>query len=150
MPVKPVPDGYHTVTPYLIVKGAAALIDFLKRAFDATQKHRTAMPNGVVMHAEVRIGDSPVMMGEVPKGWTPQTSSLYLYVPDVDALYSRAIAAGAESVAAPTNQFYGDRMAGVKDPCGNTWWMATHIEDVPPEEIARRAASAALPREDPK
>jgi PhnB protein len=139
MPVKPIPDGYHTVTPYLIVQGVAGLIDFLKQAFDAKEEHRTAMPDGTVMHAQVRIGDSAVMMGQAPGAHTPMPSAIYLYVPDADAVYRRALAAGATSIMEPADQFYGDRNAGVKDPSGNHWWIATHKEDVSPEELQKRA-----------
>ncbi len=139
MAVKPIPDGYHTVTPYLTVTGVAKLIDFLKRAFDAKELHCMTAPDGSVMHGEVRIGDSPVMLGEARGEWPAMPSAFYLYVPDIDALYKRAIAAGGISVREPTNEFYGDRVGGVKDAFGNQWWIATHIEDVGHEEIARRA-----------
>lgn len=146
MPVKPVPDGYHTVTPYLLVKGVASLIDFLKQAFDAIEIHRTALPNGAVMHAEMQIGDSRVMMGEVPQDHGPMPAMLYLYVPDVDALHAKALRAGATLLNAPIDMFYGDRAGAVKDPTGNSWWIATHKEDVSREEIARRAAAHAMKR----
>lgn len=139
MAVKPIPDGYHNVTPYLVVPGVARLIDFLKNAFGAQEIERMTRPDGSVGHAEVRIGDSVVMMGE-PAGEAPaMPATIYLYVEDTDAAYRRALEAGATSVMAPADQFYGDRNAGVKDPCGNQWWIATHVEDVPPEEMARRA-----------
>jgi uncharacterized glyoxalase superfamily protein PhnB len=139
MAVKPIPDNYHTVTPYLIVKGAAQLIDFLIQAFDGKEMERMAQPDGTIMHAEVKIGDSVIMMGETGGRWEPRPGSLYLYVPDTDATYQKALKAGATSVMEPANQFYGDRNAGVKDFCGNYWWIATHIEDVPPEELKKRA-----------
>ena len=139
MAVKLVPDGLHTVTPYLVVPGVAQLIDFMKQVFDATEIRRMALPDGTVMHAEVRIGDSALMMGQAPGGYQALTASLYVYVKDTDAVYQRAIAAGATSLMAPADQFYGDRNAGVKDASGNTWWIATHLEDVSPEELARRA-----------
>ena len=142
MAVKPKPDGYHTVTPYLVVEGAAALIDFLKSAFGAQEFHRFAAPGGRIGHAEVWIGDSAVMLGDARAEFQPMTAMLYLYVDDVDTLYQRALDAGAESVQPPADQFYGDRSAGVKDPCGNLWWMATHIEDVPGDELKRRAEEA--------
>ena len=139
MAVKPVPDGYHTVTPYLVVQGAAQLIEFLKRAFDARDVHECMRrPDGTVAHAELRIGDSVVMLADAAGDHKPLPCALYLYVPDVDATYKRALQAGATSVMEPANQFYGDRNAGVKDPVGNLWWIATHVEDVPPEEMARR------------
>lgn len=142
MAVKPVPDGFHTVTPYLIVPGIAKLIDFLKQAFGAEETHRSMRPDGTVMHAQVRIGDSFVMMGEPMGQWKAMPAMLHLYVPDVDAWYQRAMRAGATSLREPSDQFYGDRAGGVADPCGNQWWLATHIEDVSPEEIARRAQAA--------
>ena len=142
MPVKPIPDGFHTVTPYLTVKGVARLIDFLKEAFGAEELERHSMPDGSVMHAQVRIGDSPVMMGEAGGPWQPMPGALYLYVPDIDATYRRAMEAGGESLREPTTEFYGDRCGGVKDPSGNFWWLATHVEDVSPDELTRRAAAA--------
>ncbi len=139
MAVKPIPDGFHTVTPYLIVEGVSALIDFLKAAFNAKEHHRTTLPNGRVMHAQVQIGDSMIMMGEAMEGFPAMPASIYLYVPDTDAMYRKAIEAGAQSVMEPADQFYGDRNAGVRDAAGNMWWIGTHIEDVAPEEIAKRA-----------
>ena len=138
MTVKPIPDGYHSVIPYLIVHGAAGLIDFLRHAFDATEKERHTWPDGSIMHAEVKIGDSVIMLGEARGEWKPMPASIYLYVNDADATFRKAIKAGAVSVMEPADQFYGDRHGGVKDPCGNLWWVATHIEDVPPEELQRR------------
>jgi PhnB protein len=139
MAVKPIAEGYHSVTPCLVVQGVPTLLDFLKQAFDATEIFRMPRPDGTIMHAEVRIGDSRVMMGEPMGSYQPMTGSLYLYVHDVDAVYKRALQAGATSTSEPADQFYGDRSAGIKDPVGNQWWIATHKEDVPPEEIARRA-----------
>jgi PhnB protein len=142
MAVKPKPDGYHSVTPYLVVPGVAKLIDFLKQAFDATEIERMAKPDGSIMHAEVRIGDSVVMMGEAGGKFQPMPAMVYLYVDDTDASYRRALQAGATSVMEPADQFYGDRNAGVRDPSGNMWWIATHKEDVPREEMAKRAEAA--------
>ena len=139
--VKPVPDGYHTVTPYIVTTGVAQLIDFLKSAFDATEVTRHARPDGSVMHAEVRIGDSVVMMGEAAGNIKPFPAMLHLYVADVDAAYQRAIQAGATSLREPADQRYGDRAGGVQDAFGNQWWLATHVEDVSPEEMQRRAAA---------
>jgi PhnB protein len=139
MAVKPIPDGYHSVTPILSGPGVAKLLDFLKQAFGAQEIHRMPRPDGTIMHAEVRIGDSLVMMGEPEGSAQPMCGALYLYVHDVDAVYKRALQAGATSTREPADQFYGDRSAGIKDPLGNHWWIATHTEDVPPEEIARRA-----------
>jgi uncharacterized glyoxalase superfamily protein PhnB len=139
MAVKPIPEGYHTVTPYLVVEGAAKLIDFLKQAFDAQETFRMPKPDGTIMHAEVKIGDSMVMIGEGSEPWKPMPSVLHLYVNDADAVYKRALQAGATSTMEPKDQFYGDRHGGVKDPAGNMWWIATHKEDVPPEELKKRA-----------
>lgn len=139
MAVKPIPDGYHSVTPYLLTAEAARLIDFLKQAFGAEERERVSRPDGAIMHAEMKIGDSVVMMGEPMEPYGPMPASLYVYVHDMDAIYQRALQAGATSVMEPADQFYGDRSAGVKDPFGNLWWIATHKEDVPPDELARRA-----------
>jgi PhnB protein len=139
MPVKPIPDGYHTVTPYLTVKNVAAEIEYLEKAFGAQETHRMTMPDGTVMHAEVQIGDSRVMLGEARGDWQPMPAMLYLYVEDTDATYQRAMAVGGKSLREPTNEFYGDRSAGVQDAAGIMWWIATHVEDVPAEELTRRA-----------
>ncbi len=140
MAVKPIPDGFHSVTPYLIVQGVAKLIDFLKQSFEAEETMaRTTRPDGTIMHAEVRIGDSIIMMGEPMGKFQPMPGSIYLYVNDTDAVYKRALQAGATSMMEPADQFYGDRNAGVKGPTGNVWWIATHIEDVSPEELEKRA-----------
>ena len=135
----PIPPGYATVTPYLCVADAAKLIEFLKQAFAAEVTFRMDRPDGAVAHAEVKIGDSKVMIGQPAPGQETQ-AMLHLYVPDTDAVYARAIAAGAASVREPADQFYGDRSGGVRDISGNQWWIATHIEDVAPEEMERRMA----------
>jgi uncharacterized glyoxalase superfamily protein PhnB len=142
MAVKPIPDGYHTVTPYLVVKGAAKLIDFMKDAFGATERSRMGSDDRI-MHAEVQIGDSVIMLGDAGPGNEPLGSMIHLYMDDADAFYKRAIAAGATSMREPADQFYGDRSAGVKDAFGNQWWLATHVEDVSPEEMQRRSAAMA-------
>ena len=141
MAVKPIPEGYHSITPYLVVEDVARLIDFLKAAFGAVEVHRMQRPDGRVGHAEVQIGDSRLMIGEAQGEWKPMPCALYLYLENCDAVYRQEIKAGATSLREPQDQFYGDRHGGVIDPCGNQWWIATHIEDVSPEEIARRAAS---------
>src|ERR1700722_16320248 len=140
MSVKPIPEGYHTVTPYLLVPSGAKLIEFLQAAFGATERHRMPGPNGRIMHAEVQIGDSRIMMGEPPETWKIMTGFIYLYVPDVDAVYHRALAAGAESASPLKDEFYGDRTGGIKDPSGNLWWIATHTKDVSAEEMAEHSA----------
>ncbi len=137
--VKPIPKGYRTVTPYLVVRDVPRLIEFLQQAFGATELLRSLRPDGSVMHAEVQIGDSRVMMGEASGEWPPMPGSVHLYVVDTDALYHLALQAGATSLREPTNQFYGDRMAGVQDPVGNQWWIATRVENVSPVEAALRA-----------
>ena len=142
MAVKAIPDGYHSVTPYLIVKGVAQLIDFLKEAFGAQETFR--MPGGGgIMHAEVRIGDSVVMMSDAMGEHGPMPTMLHLYVEDVDVVYRRALQAGATSIREPEDQFYGDRAGAVKDAFGNQWWIATHVEDVPIEELERRQRELA-------
>ncbi len=139
MTVKPVPDGYHTVTPYIVVADVDEFLDFLKAAFGATEKERMPGQDGQTAHAEVLIGDSHVMTGSAHQGWPVTLCMIYLYVPDTDATYTQALEAGAKSVQEPTDMFYGDRNAVVKDPAGNTWCIATHQEDLTPEELARRA-----------
>jgi len=144
--VKAKPDGYHTATPYLIVNNAAAAIDFYKRAFGATALVRMDMPGGRIGHAEIKIGDSPIMLAdEFPEmnargphaiGGTPV--SIMLYVDDVDAIVKRAETAGAKITRPVEDMFYGDRTGGLEDPFGHHWHIATHKEDVPPEEMARR------------
>ena len=143
MAVKPVPDGREHIMPILTVNGAANFLEFMKHAFGARESERHAMPDGTIMHAETRIRDSIVMTSEANAEFPPAPARLQLYVDDVDGVYRRALAAGATSLREPADQFYGDRSAGVKDPFGNEWWLATHIEDVTPEEIEKRAAAQA-------
>jgi uncharacterized glyoxalase superfamily protein PhnB len=140
MTVKPIPDGFHSVTPYLTVHGAAEVIEFLKKAFGAeTVFEPMKRPDGLIMHAEVRIGDSRVMLAEASEQCPPTQAQLYVYVPNADTIYQRAIAAGATSTMAPADMFYGDRFGSVKDASGNSWFIATHKEDVAPRELAKRA-----------
>lgn len=140
--VKPVPDGYTAVTPYLVAEDAPGLIDFLTRAFGAVERMRIPMPDGGVAHAEVEIADAPVMLGSAaPPEFPPVAAQLHLYVADADAVYARALDAGATAVAAPADQFYGDRLGRILDPAGNAWTIATHIEDVTPEQMMERMAS---------
>jgi PhnB protein len=138
MAVKPVPDGYHTVVPYLIVPDADKQLEFLKQAFGAKVDHLTRRDDGAIMHGDVMIGDSHVMLSQANDRFPAMPTAIYLYVPDTDALYQAALAAGATSLMEPANQFYGDRNAGVRDSQGNSWWIGTHVEDVAPEEIERR------------
>ena len=145
MAVKPVPDGFHTVTPCLVVPRVTSLLDFLRQAFDAQEIVSPMLrPDGSVGHAEVKIGDSIVMLGEPMGDMSPMPGSIYLYVSDTDAVYQRALQAGATSLMEPADQFYGDRSAGVKDLVGNQWLIATHQEDVPPDELLKRAKAAGL------
>jgi len=133
----PIPQGFGTVTPFLRVADAAKQIEFLQKAFAAQLTFRMNGLDGSLIHAEVKIGDSMVMIGQAPPG-QEMRSMINLYVPDTDALYHSAIAAGATSIREPADQFYGDRSGGVRDAGGNEWWMATHIEDVSQEEMERR------------
>jgi PhnB protein len=141
MSVKPIPEGYHTVTPYLNIQGAAELIEFLQKAFAARVKERIDRPDGAIVHAEIRIGDSIVMLSDPGGDCAPMPGAFYLYVTDADAAYKCAIEAGATSVMEPTDQFWGDRQGGVKDRFGNLWWIATRVEGVSEEELQRRMAA---------
>ena len=153
MAVKPIPDGYEAAIPYLSVVNAAAAIEFYKRAFGATELMRMAGPDGRVRHAEIKIGKALLMLADEhpeiefrsPKslGVARSPVGIHLYVDDVDAVYKRALQAGATSLREPADQFYGDRSGGVKDAFGNQWWIGTHVEDVSQEELARRAAATA-------
>lgn len=144
--VKPIPEGYHSITPYLIVRGARAALEFYKQAFGATQVLCLDMPDGSVAHAEMKIGDSIFMMGEeneqyqchspLKLGGTPL--GLMIYVNDSDAVYNQALAAGAKVLRPIQNQFYGDRSGTVIDPFGHQWTISTHIEDLTQEEVERR------------
>ena len=150
MPVSPIPEGYHSVTPYLVMKNAATAIEFYKKAFGAVELLRMAAPGGKIGHAEIKIGDSPVMLadeypdmgfkGPESLGGTPV--SLMIYVDDVDKIFPQAIAAGGKEVRPLQNQFYGDRSGTLTDPFGHVWTISTHVEDVPEEELAKRAEAA--------
>jgi PhnB protein len=150
MPVSPIPEGYHSVTPYLVMKNAAAAIEFYKEAFGAVELLRMAAPGGKIGHAEIKIGDSPVMLadeypdmgfkGPESLGGTPV--SLMIYVDDVDKIYPQAIVAGGKEVRPLQNQFYGDRSGTLTDPFGHVWTISTHVEDVSEEELAKRAEAA--------
>lgn len=138
---KPVPDGYHTISPYLVVDGAEKIISFMKEAFGAQVVHEPTMrPDGNIMHAELKIGDSMIMIADSSERAKATSVTLYLYVPNVDAVYQKALKAGATSLMEPADQFYGDRSGGVTDPAGNRWFIGTHIEDVSPAELKKRAA----------
>jgi PhnB protein len=139
--VKPIPDGFHTVTPYLIADGAEKLIEFMQNAFGAQYDHEPAKrPDGKIMHATLKVGNSMLMVSESSEHAKATPVMLYLYVPDVDTAYQKALKAGASSVMEPADQFYGDRSGGVKDAAGNRWFFGTHIEDVAPAEMKKRAA----------
>ena len=136
------PEGYHTVTPYLIVNDVAGLINFLNEAFGAVESSRHSRPDGRIQHAVVRIGDSAIMMGGATDEFQPMPGMMHLYIEDVDAAHVRALEAGATEVQGPSDQFYGDRTSGVRDRFGNQWWISTHIEDVPPDELEQRARAS--------
>lgn len=146
---KPIPEGYHTVTPYLIVKDAARAIEFYKKAFGATELLRFAQPDGKIGHAEVKIGDSPIMLADEfpemdirsPHSLGGSPVSLLLYVENVDAAVGQAVGAGAKILRPVKDQFYGDRSGTVADPFGHHWHISTHKEDVPVEEMQKRAAA---------
>lgn len=139
---KPVPAGFHTVTPYLAIHHARKVIDFLKAGLGGEELEVHAMPDGRIMNAIVRIRDSMVFIGEKPLSEEAWPGMLYLYVEDVDALFKRAVQAGGKVVMEPTDHFYGDRSGAVEDAAGNQWWIASRIEDVSSAELAARAAQA--------
>ena len=144
--VKPIPDGYHTATPYLIIKGAANAIEFYKKAFGATELFRMEQSGGKIGHAEIKIGDSPIMLSDEhpemkylgPESLGGSPISILLYVDDVDAVFNGAVAAGAKEERPIEDKFYGDRSGTLVDPFGHTWHIATHKEDVSPEEMEKR------------
>ena len=138
MSVKPIPDGFNTVTPYLLVKGVAGLMQFLEKAFDAETLSKMPGDDGSIMHAEMRVGDTRLMMGEATEKWAPRPGGFYVYLENCDASYQRALDAGGTSLREPTTEFYGDRSCGVEDPSGNQWWISTHVEDVSEEDMKRR------------
>lgn len=146
--VRAVPEGYHTVTPYLVVDNAQGLIDFIGNVFDGKVTFMMKRDDDKIMHATVSIGDSTVMVSDTMEGMQPQTSMLYLYLEDVDSVFRRAGQAKASTVREPTTEFYGDRAGAVKDQWGNVWWMATHVEDVDQAELERRAEKVMKERRD--
>lgn len=151
MPVKPIPEGYHSVTPYLIVNDGVRALDFYKEAFGATELMRMPAADGKIGHAEIRIGDSPVMLADEmpemgfrsPKSLGGPGVSLMIYVEDVDARFKKALAAGGKEMRAVQDQFYGDRSGTLEDPFGHVWTISTHVEDVPEAEMQRRAEEYA-------
>jgi PhnB protein len=150
MSVKPIPEGYHTATPYLAVDDAAEALEYYKKAFGAKERGRMEAPDGKIGHAEIQIGDSLVMLSDpfpqastrTPKELGGTTASVFLYVENVDAFVQRAVDAGATVSMEVADQFWGDRFGTITDPFGHSWSVATHIEDVPPEEMAERAKTA--------
>jgi PhnB protein len=148
--VNPIPEGYHSITPYICIKGAAAAIDYYKEVFGATELFRMAGPDGKIGHAEIKIGNSPIMLADEHPDIefvSPQTLGgtpfgLMIYVEDCDTMFKQAISGGAKEMKPLQNQFYGDRSGTLKDPFGHVWTVATHVEDVAPEEMERRAAAA--------
>ena len=141
MACKPIPDGYHTITPYLIVKGAKDVMAFLTKAFDAkTMGEPMTTPDGAIRHAEMQVGNSRLMLSEATEAHKPMPVMLYLYVEDCDKAYASAIKAGGTSIREPETQFYGDRSGGVMDSAGNQWWVGSRVEEVSPEEMKRRMA----------
>lgn len=138
MSVTTIPRGSQTVVPYLLVPNVAGLIEFLREAFDASEVYRSNGPNGTVIHAQIKIGTTILMMGESRHAAMP--TMLYLYVPNVDETYRTALAAGATSIREPMDEYYGDRTAGVQDLSGNQWWIASYGEEISTEELARREA----------
>jgi PhnB protein len=147
MPVQPVPEGYHTVTPYLAVEDAAEAIDFYQRAFGAKERVRMPGPRDMIMHAELEVGDALIMLSDPfpqastkpPKELGGTSVSIFLYVEDIDTIYKQAVDAGATSLMEPDDMFWGDRFGSVQDPFGHSWTIATHVEDVSPEEMAERS-----------
>lgn len=147
--VKPIPAGHHTVAPYLAIKNGAQALEFYKKAFGATEMFKLILPDGRLGHAEIRLGDSVIMLSdEFPEhgGKAPQTLggspvSIHLYVENVDSFFQKAVAAGAKERKPVMDQFYGDRSGQLEDPFGHLWWVGTHKEDVPPEELQKRVQS---------
>jgi uncharacterized glyoxalase superfamily protein PhnB len=146
--VQAVPEGFQTVTPYLVVEGADQLIEFLERAFEGECTNRNDDDKGHVMHATVNIGDSMIMIGDAMGTMPRENAMLYLYVENVDEMFQNALDAGATTVRDVRDEFYGDRTGSVKDRWGNTYWIATHIEDVAPDELKERRKKAMTEREE--
>jgi len=140
MPVKPIPEKYHSVTPYILVPDVSKLIEFIEKAFGGIVIEKITAPEGLIMHAEIKVGNSIIMMGHASGKSKITKSIFYIYTEDTDTVYMRAIASGASSLMEPADQYYGDRNAAVYDMFGNQWWIAAHFEDVSNEELIKRAA----------
>jgi uncharacterized glyoxalase superfamily protein PhnB len=145
MPTTPIRAGFHTITPYIFAQNASRLVDFISAAFAGEVVNRKERPDGAVMHAEIRVGDSMLMLGEASPQFGSMPTSIYLYVTDCDTVYQTALNSGGTSVFPMMNLPSGERYGGVKDPCGNIWWVATHVEDVSPEEEERRWKEFQMP-----
>ena len=145
MSVKPIRDGFRAITPYLFVQDAPRLIRFISDALGGMEVYCKERADGTIMHAEMRIGDSMLMLGEAPAEFGPMPTSIYLYVTDSDRVYEKALKEGGVSVFPIMTLPSGERYGGVKDPCGNIWWIATHVEDVPPDEEERRRREFRMP-----
>lgn len=141
MAVKPIPEGYHTITPYLIVENADKIVEFIEQVFDGKLLFKMETADGKISHGEFKIGDSMLMFAEASDEWKATRTMLHLYVEDTDAVYQKALDAGAVSIKEPQDQFYGDRNSSVQDSFGNIWGIATHIEDVSEEEMAKRISA---------
>lgn len=141
----PIRDGFRTITPYLFAQNASQLMEFISVAFGGSETYRKERPDGAITHAEMRIGDSMLMLGEATPQFGPMPTSVYLYVADSDRVYRQALEAGGVSVFPIMTLPNGERYGGVKDPCGNIWWIATHVEDVPPEEEEKRWKQFQMP-----
>jgi PhnB protein len=131
--------NHQQVVPYFVCNNVRDVVEFAEKVFGATVEHQSEMPDGTIMHVSMRLGDSAIMMGTAREPWGPRLVNVYVYVPDVDETYRRALSAGAKSLMEPTTQFYGDRGAGVQDSAGNFWWIGTRVEEVSPEELDRRS-----------
>jgi uncharacterized glyoxalase superfamily protein PhnB len=148
MPTKPIPEGFHSITPYLFAEGAVRLIDFISAAFDGELIFQQKRPNGAIMHATMRIGDSKLMLADPTPEFAAMPTSIYLYVNDCDAVYQRALTSGGVSVFPIMTLPSGERYGGIQDPSGNIWWVATHVDDVPPDEEKRRWKEFKMPQLD--
>jgi len=143
---KPIPDGYGTITPYLVVNDALGLFAFLQRAMEAVEVRRTSLPDSSVFNIEMKIGTSMVMLVQGRPDHKVRTTAFYVYVPDVDLAYAQALSAGGVSIMEPADQFYGDRGAGFRDTAGNDWWLASRFEDLSSAELAERVAAPNFKR----